>query len=80
MISNEGFLGVNVFKLKKFPEIVFDTLLDMKKFLALKKEDTVFDYCERSGDVILAKRIDRGDGHFRTWYNVKRGIGVWNAL
>ena len=76
MISNEGVLAVNVFKLNKFPGIVFETLLEMKKFLALDDEDTVFYYCKRTGDVILAKRVDRGNGHFRTWYNFKRGIGV----
>lgn len=76
MISNEGVLAVNVFKLKKFPGIVFETLLEMKKFLELDPKDTVFDYCKRSGDVILAKRIDRGHDHFRTWYNFKLGIGI----
>ena len=48
----------------------------MKKFLALEYQDTVFDYCKRTGDVIMAKRIDIDHEHFRTWYNVKRGIGV----
>lgn len=76
MLFNEGVLAKNVFKLKKFPGVVFDTLLDMKKFLSLDSQDTVFDYCKRTGDVIMAKRIDRGHEHFRTWYNVKRGIGV----
>lgn len=43
MLFNEGVLAKNVFKLKKFPGVVFDTLLDMKKFLALDNQDTVFD-------------------------------------
>ena len=76
MLFNEGVTAKNVFKLKKFPGVVFDSLLEMKKFLALDYSDTVFDYCKRTGDVIMAKRIDIGHEHFRTWYNVKRGIGV----
>ena len=76
MSFNEGVTAKNVLKLKKFPGVVFDTLLDMKKFLALDSQDTVFDYCKRTGDVIMAKRIDIGHEHFRTWYDVKRGIGV----
>lgn len=76
LFNNEGVLAKNVFKLKKFPGVVFDTLLDMKKFLALDDRDTVFDYCKRTGDVIMAKRLDLEHEHFRTWYNVKRGIGV----
>ena len=76
MLFNEGVNAKNVFKLKKFPGVVFDTILDMKKFLALDSKDTVFDYCKRTGDVIMAKRIERGHDHFRTWYNYKRGIGV----
>lgn len=76
LLNNEGVLAKNVFKLKKFPGVVFDTLLDMKKFLALDDRDTVFDYCKRTGDVIMAKRLDLEHEHFRTWYNVKRGIGV----
>ena len=31
MLINEGVNAKNVFKLKKFPEVVFDTILDMKK-------------------------------------------------
>lgn len=76
MLFNEGVTAKNVFKLKKFPGVVFDSLLEMKKFLALDFDDTVFDYCKRTGDVIMAKRIDIDHEHFRTWYNVKRGIGV----
>ena len=76
MLFNEGVTAKNVFKLKKFPGVVFDSLLEMKKFLALDYSDTVFDYCKRTGDVIMAKRIDINHEHFRTWYNVKRGIGV----
>lgn len=76
MLFNEGVTAKNVFKLKKFPGVVFDSLLEMKKFLALDYNDTVFDYCKRTGDVIMAKRIDIDHEHFRTWYNVKRGIGV----
>lgn len=76
MLFNEGVTAKNVFKLKKFPGVVFDSLLEMKKFLALDYSDTVFDYCKRTGDVIMAKRIDIDHEHFRTWYNVKRGIGV----
>lgn len=76
LFNNEGVLAKNVFKLKKFPGVVFDTLLDMKKFLALDNQDTVFDYCKRTGDVIMAKRLDLEHEHFKTWYNVKRGIGV----
>lgn len=76
MLFNEGVTAKNVFKLKKFPGVVFDSLLEMKKFLALDFNDTVFDYCKRTGDVIMAKRIDIDHEHFRTWYNVKRGIGV----
>lgn len=76
MLFNEGVTAKNVFKLKKFPGVVFDSLLEMKKFLALNYSDTVFDYCKRTGDVIMAKRIDIDHQHFRTWYNVKRGIGV----
>ena len=76
MLFNEGVTAKNVFKLKKFPGVVFDSLLEMKKFLALEYQDTVFDYCKRTGDVIMAKRLDLEHEHFRTWYNVKRGIGV----
>lgn len=76
MLFNEGVTAKNVFKLKKFPGVVFDSLLEMKKFLALDYSDTVFDYCKRTGDVIMAKRIDIDHEHFRTWYNVKRGIRV----
>ena len=76
MLFNEGVTAKNVFKLKKFPGVVFDSLLEMKNFLALDYSDTVFDYCKRTGDVIMAKRIDIDHEHFRTWYNVKRGIGV----
>ena len=76
MLFNEGVTAKNVFKLKKFPGVVFDSLLEMKKFLALDYSDTVFDYCKRTGDVIMAKRIDIDHEQFRTWYNVKRGIGV----
>lgn len=76
MLFNEGVTAKNIFKLKKFPGVVFDSLLEMKKFLALDYSDTVFDYCKRTGDVIMAKRIDIDHEHFRTWYNVKRGIGV----
>lgn len=76
MLFNEGVTAKNVFKLKKFPGVVFDSLLEMKKFLALDYSDTVFDYCKRTGDVIMAKRTDIDHEHFRTWYNVKRGIGV----
>lgn len=76
MLFNEGVTAKNIFKLKKFPGVVFDSLLEMKKFLALDFDDTVFDYCKRTGDVIMAKRIDIDHEHFRTWYNVKRGIGV----
>ena len=76
MLFNEGVTAKNVFKLKKFPGVVFDSLLEMKKFLALDYNDTVFDYCKRTGDVIMAKRTDIDHEHFRTWYNVKRGIGV----
>lgn len=71
MLFNEGVTDKNVFKLKKFPGVVFDSLLEMKKFLALDYSDTVFDYCKRTGDVIMAKRIDIDHEHFRTWYNVK---------
>lgn len=35
MLFNEGVTAKNVFKLKKFPGVVFDSLLEMKKFLAL---------------------------------------------
>lgn len=76
MLFNEGVTAKNVFKLKKFPGVVFDSLLEMKKFLALDYSDTVFDYCKRTGDVIMAKRTDIDHEHFRTWYNVKRGIGI----
>lgn len=76
MLFNEGVTAKNVFKLKKFPGVVFDSLLEMKKFLELDYSDTVFDYCKRTGDVIMAKRIDIDHEHFRTWYNVKRGIGL----
>lgn len=76
MLFNEGVTAKNIFKLKKFPGVIFDSLLEMKKFLALDFDDTVFDYCKRTGDVIMAKRIDIDHEHFRTWYNVKRGIGV----
>lgn len=76
MLFNKGVTAKNVFKLKKFPGVIFDSLLEMKKFLALDFEDTVFDYCKRTGDVIMAKRTDIDHEHFRTWYNVKRGIGV----
>ena len=76
MLFNEGVTAKNVFKLKKFLGVVFDSLLEMKKFLALEYQDTVFDYCKRTGDVIMAKRLDLEHEHFRTWYNVKRGIGV----
>lgn len=65
------------FKLKSVKGKFFSSLQEMKEFLGLKKEDTVFGYCKRTGDVIFYRELSPGySTHFRTFYNHKKGIGI----
>lgn len=71
-----------MFKLKSQPKVKYQSLMDMKKALGLSKEDTVFGYCKRTGDVIYS-RLSKGHpyrgivlGYWRTFYDFKHLIGV----
>ena len=65
------------FKLESLKGKLFTSLLEMKEHLGLEKEDTVFGYCKRTGDVIFYRECYLGySTHFRTFYNHEKGIGI----
>lgn len=65
------------FKLKSAKGKFFNSLLELKEFIGLEKEDTVFGYCKRTGDVIFYRECSPGySTHFRTFYNHEKGIGI----
>lgn len=56
---------------------IFNTLLEMKEFLGLNNEDTVFDYCKRTGEVIQMKDTERVlRATFHDVYDWEKQIGV----
>ena len=71
-----------MFKLKSMPKVKFDTLLQMKESLGLDEQDTVFDYCKRTGDVIYSRWGEASVfsrtklSYWRTFYDFKKLIGV----
>ena len=49
----------------------------MKEFLGLSNEDTVFDYCKRTGEVIQMKDTERVlRARFHDVYHWEKQIGV----
>ena len=65
------------FNLKSVKGKVFNSLVEIKEFLGLEKEDTVFGYCKRTGDVIFYRECSpRYSTHFRTFFNHDKGIGI----
>lgn len=68
---------MKTFRLKSMKNKIFNTLLEMKEFLGLSNEDTVFDYCKRTGEVIQMKDTERAlKSRFHTVYDWKNQIGI----
>lgn len=68
---------MKTFRLKSMKNKIFNTLLEMKEFLGLSNEDTVFDYCKRNGEVIQMKDTERVlRARFHDVYDWEKQIGV----
>lgn len=68
---------MKTFRLKSIKNNIFNTLLEMKQFLGLSNEDTVFDYCKRTGEVIQMKDTERVlRARYHDVYDWENQIGV----
>lgn len=68
---------MKTFRLKSDKSKIFNTILDLKKYLGLSREDTVFDYCKRTGEILQMKDTERVlRARFHTIYDCEKGIGV----
>lgn len=56
---------------------VFDHLVDMKNYLKLPKEVTVFDYAREHNLKIYFKDASLTNSYWQLFYNYKSNIGVW---
>lgn len=66
------------FKISTIPGKVFDHLTDIKEYLGLFKEDTVYDYCKREDAKLYAKQYTSTYAPHKhsLIYDYKNGIGV----
>lgn len=68
---------MKTFRFKSDKSKVFDSILQLKSYLGLSPEDTVFDYCKRTGEVLQMKNTERVlRARFHTVYDWKNQIGV----
>ena len=68
---------MKTFRLKSDKSKVFGSILDLKAYLGLSKEDTVFDFCKRTGEILQMKDTERVlRARFHTVYDWKNEIGV----
>lgn len=68
---------MKTFRLKSDKSKIFNTILDLKAYLGLSNEDTVFYYCKRTGEILQMKDTERVlRARFHTIYDWKNEIGV----
>lgn len=68
---------MKTFRLKSDKSKIFKSILDLKKYLGLSREDTVFDYCKRTGEILQMKDTERVlRARFHTIYDWEKEIGV----
>lgn len=68
---------MKTFRLKSDKNKIFNTILDLKAYLGLSNEDTVFDYCKRTGEILQMKDTERVlRARFHTVYDWENEIGV----
>lgn len=68
---------MKTFRLKSDKKKIFKSILDLKAYLGLSNEDTVFDYCKRTGEILQMKDTERAlKARFHTVYDWKNQIGI----
>ena len=68
---------MKTFSLKSDKSKIFKSILDLKAYLGLSSEDTVFDYCKRTGEILQMKDTERVlRARFHDIYDLEKGIGV----